>query len=159
MALAAIVGLGYVPARSPPAGPVGGSAVGAPASLPYAMPAATFASVTAPLARSIVPTVPSAIFALVTAPSASWVVPTAAPASPGFGYVPLRLPPAAPFGGNPVGTPVSLLYEMPDATFASVTAPVPISVAPTHPTQLTSCALAATFAYNAYGVAARGCLG
>jgi hypothetical protein len=59
---AAIVGFGYVPVRSPLAGPLGGSVVGivgAPVIFAYAT-SVTFAFVTAPLASSGVPTTPAA---------------------------------------------------------------------------------------------------
>src|SRR5215471_15595424 len=69
-----------------------------------------------------------ATFASVTAPSAI----------PGFGYAPLRLPPAAPEGGRDAGAPESFTYEMPLATLASVTAAVASWPVPTAPAD--SCA-------------------
>ncbi|GBD04583.1 hypothetical protein HRbin20_00148 [bacterium HR20] len=56
--------------------------------------------------------VPSAIFALVTASLA--IV--------GFGYVPVKSPPAAPVGGKLDGAPVIFDHDT-SLTFASVTAP------------------------------------
>ena len=125
IAAAATVGFGYVPVRSPPAVPPGAAplivtlpaAVRRPAAStvnvptcvvePYD-PAATpvvdiFAVVTALLAISAVAMVPSAIFVDVIADVATV----------GFGYVPVRSPPATPPGVVPVMSTLPAYWSRP----------------------------------------------
>src|SRR5205814_5914979 len=78
---AAMVGFGYVPARSPPAFPVGASDVGI-------TPAANLEAVM----------VASTIFTLVTDASAVLNILVYPAAMVGFGYVPARSPAAFPVG-------------------------------------------------------------
>jgi len=110
-ALAAMLGFGYEPDSEPPAAPDGGKLVGGPVSLLYDR-LTIFASVT----------FASKIFAVVTALAAIIAVVTAFVAIAGLGYVPDKLPPAGPLGGNVVGAPV--IFDHPTSvTFAFVTQP------------------------------------
>src|ERR1041384_6311492 len=77
-------------------------------------PAASFALVTDASIIFEVPTELSASFGLVTEASAIFAVVIARLETVGFGYVPLRSPPADPLGGNVVGI-------TPAASFALVT--------------------------------------
>src|SRR2546430_527009 len=72
-------------------------------------PSAILAVVTALSASLGVVTAPSARMSVVAAPDASFAVVTAPIAMRGFGYVPVRSPPAGPFGGKELGAPVTLL--------------------------------------------------
>ncbi|GBD04584.1 hypothetical protein HRbin20_00149 [bacterium HR20] len=93
------------------------------------LPAASLlTAIAAVLLMSASVIVPSAIFALVTASLAI----------AGFGYVPVKSPPALPVGGKLVGAPVIFDHET-SLTFASVTEPSASSAVPTTP--LPSCKL------------------
>ena len=119
-----IVGLGYVPVNAPPAGPVG-----VPLST---ISGASLARVIDASATLDVVIALSAILLLIT--EASWIfeVPTALFAilafvtvlllSAGFGYVPVKSPPAAPLGGSVVG----IVGITPGAIIEPVIAPFPI---------------------------------
>src|SRR4030095_5026563 len=78
---AAMVGLGYVPAKSPPAFPDGARVVGI-------TPAASLAAVMVASTIFALVTEASAILALVTEASAIFIVLTDPAAMVGFGYVP-----------------------------------------------------------------------
>ena len=87
----AMFGFGYVPASAPPAGPEGGSVVGI-------TPGAMSLAVIDPSRILAEFTELSASFAVVTAPFAILAVVMASVLIVGFGYVPVRSPPAGPVG-------------------------------------------------------------